>query len=201
MKSTIKRILIVTAPLVIVTSTGMGCMNSTTEPQGELVQPQNGIAKSDKPRETEPDADWTELKELITGNTEFALELYKQLKEEKGNLFFSPYSISVALAMTYAGARGETEEQMRETLRFTLEKKLHQAFNALDLELSSRGEGAEGQDGEEFRLKIVNALWGQDGYAFFSTFLDTLAENYGAGLNLLDFINEAEAAASLSTTG
>ena len=62
----------------------------------------------------------------------------------------------------------------------------------MDLELASRGQGAEGQDGEGFRLNIVNAIWGQTGYPFLSGFLDILAENYDAGLRLLDFQNAPE---------
>ena len=82
---------------------------------------------------------------------------------------------------------------MADTLQFLLEQdRLHPAFNWLDAELASRGEGAAGKDGEGFRLNIVNAIWGQKDYSFLSTFLDVLAENYGAGLRILDFINETE---------
>ncbi|MCK4843975.1 MAG: serpin family protein, partial [Dehalococcoidia bacterium] len=123
----------------------------------------------------------------------FAFELYQAIREEEGNLFYSPYSISVALAMTYAGANGETAQQMADTLKFMLEQdRLHPAFNWLDAELAKRGEGAEGKDGEGFRLNIVNAIWGQKDYEFLTDFLDVLAENYGAGLRILDFITETE---------
>lgn len=67
-----------------------------------------------------PDENKTDKENLVYGNNVFALELYKSLKEETGNLFYSPYSISSALAMTYAGARGETEQQMADTLHFVL---------------------------------------------------------------------------------
>ncbi|MHA2380841.1 MAG: serpin family protein [Candidatus Thorarchaeota archaeon] len=148
---------------------------------------------SDKPRETSPDVGEADLALLIEGNTAFAFDLYQALKEKDGNLFYSPHSISVALAMTYAGARGETAEQMATTLQFLLEQgRLHPAFNWLDVELAGRGEGAQGKDGEGFRLNIVNAIWGQKDYEFLDEFLDVLAENYGAGLRILDFINETE---------
>ncbi|MBE9482067.1 MAG: serpin family protein, partial [Chloroflexi bacterium] len=115
---------------------------------------------------------------------------YQALNKEDDNIFHSPYSISLALAMTYAGARGETEHQMADTLHFILpQDHLHPAFNSLDIELSHRSEGAQGKDGEGFRLNIVNAIWGQKDYEFLTPFLDTLAENYGAGLRLLDFIS------------
>jgi serpin B len=161
----------------------------------QMAQPVAGeVLKSDKERITSPDVNPSEQALLVEGNSAFAFELYRALKGEEGNLFYSPYSISLALAMTYAGARGETAEQMSATLQFMLEQdRLHPAFNWLDAELASRGEGAEGKDGEGFRLNIVNAIWGQKDYEFLSDFLDVLAENYGAGLRILDFITETEA--------
>jgi serpin B len=152
-----------------------------------------GIAQSDNERVTSPDVAASDLTTLVDGNTAFAFDLYQRLSGGDGNLFYSPYSISVALAMTYAGARGDTEEQMADTLHYVLpQSRLHPAFNALDLELASRGEGAEGKDEKGFRLNIVNAIWGQEDYQFLAQFLDVLAENYGAGLRLLDFIDEPE---------
>jgi len=160
----------------------------------QLAQPVAGdVLESDKERITSPDVSKSEQALLVKGNSAFAFELYQELKEKEGNLFYSPYSISLALAMTYAGARGETAQQMADTLQFILEQeRLHPAFNWLDAELASRGEGAQGKDGEGFRLNIVNAIWGQKDYEFLSDFLDVLAENYGAGLRILDFINETE---------
>jgi serpin B len=151
------------------------------------------VVKSDKERETSPEVSGTDLATLVEGNSTFAFNLYQALSEEDGNLFYSPHSLSLALAMTYAGARGETEQQMADTLDFFLpQNRLHPAFNSLDLELAHRGEGAEGKDGEGFRLNIVNAIWGQKDYTFLSGFLDLLAENYGAGLRALDFISAPE---------
>jgi len=151
------------------------------------------IARSARQRVTSPDVAAPDLADLVDGNSAFAFDLYQVLREENGNLFYSPHSISLALAMTYAGARDETEQQMAETLHFILpQDRLHPALNSLDLELARRGEGAEGKDGEGFRLTIVNAIWGQDGYAFLPEFLDTLAENYGAGLRILDFTSALE---------
>ena len=158
-----------------------------------LIPPAENVALSDKQRLTSPDVSQANLAELVSGNSRFAFDLYQAIRGEDGNLFYSPYSISVALAMTYAGARGETELQMADTLHFVLSQgRLHPSFNGLDLELTQRGEGAEGKDEEGFRLNIVNAIWGQDGYEFLAEFLDALAENYGAGLRLLDFVNAPE---------
>ena len=163
-------------------------------PLTACIQPADArLVMSNKPRVIFPDVSKTDLALLIEGNSAFAFELYQVIRGEEGNLFYSPHSISLALAMTYAGARGETAAQMADTLQFLLEQeKLHPAFNWLDTELAKRGEGAEGKDGEGFRLNIVNAIWGQEGYKFLSEFLDVLAENYGAGLRILDFVNETE---------
>jgi serpin B len=178
MKKALALVLIVSLMLPVI-----GCSQAAG---GELLQ-------SDKERISSPDVSSSVQALLVEGNSAFAFTLYQALKGNEGNLFYSPYSISAALAMTYAGARGETAGQMAETLQFMLDQdRLHPAFNWLDAELASRGEGAQGKDGEGFRLSIANAIWGQKEYSFLPAFLDVLAENYGAGLRLLDFINEAE---------
>ena len=151
------------------------------------------VIQSEKPRITSPHVSKTDVTTLVNGNSAFALDLYQVLRHEDGNLFCSPYSISLALAMTYAGARDETEKQMADTLHFSLpQEHLHPAFNSLDLELGKRGQGAKGKDEKGFRLNIVNAIWGQKDYRFLVSFLDILAENYGAGLRTLDFIGAPE---------
>jgi serpin B len=140
------------------------------------------VLQSDRPRLPALSLDEARVPELVAGNTQFALDLYRVLFDTEQNLFYSPYSISQALAMTFAGARGETARQMAQALHFSLpQAQLHPAFNALDQALASRAER------EDVSLHNVNAIWGQQGYAFLNTFLDTLAENYGAGMRLLDF--------------
>jgi len=150
------------------------------------------LAQSDKQR-LKPDATNIEIAEQVAGNSAFALDLYQMLREKQdGNLFYSPYSISLALAMTYAGARGETEEQMAATMHYVLSQaRLHPALNALETALSS---DADDEDKDAFQLRIANAIWGQVGYAFLPAFLDILAENYGAGLRTVDFAKKTEAA-------
>jgi len=140
-------------------------------------------------REMDPDATDDEIAELIIGNTEFTFDMYHQLAGSgNGNFLYSPYSISLALAMTYAGARGETENQMAQTLQFTLPRELlHSAFNRLDLILASRSAPDEWEETEGFKLNIANSIWGQNGYKFKPEFLDILANNYGAGIRLTDF--------------
>lgn len=146
-------------------------------------------------REENPAASDADLAALVAGNTRFALDLYHLLAQADGNLFYSPYSISQALAMTYAGAREETAAQMAATLGFTLEgERLHAAVNALDQVLASRAEDLGYQEGTGFRLEVANALWGQDGYTFLDAFLEALAKDYGAGMHLVDYVTDPEAA-------
>jgi serpin B len=155
-------------------------------------QPVSQTVKSDKQRITAPIASQADLAAAVDGNNAFAFDVYQLIKGGE-NVFFSPYSISLALAMTYAGARGDTAQQMANTLHYNLPQELlHPALNSLDIELSQRGQGAKGKDEKGFRLNIVNAIWGQKGYAFLQEFLDTLAENYGAGIRTLDFKSAPE---------
>jgi serpin B len=124
---------------------------------------------------------------LVEGNTTFALELYGQLKTTPGNLFFSPYSISTALAMTYAGARGETEKQMGQVLHFSKDQRqLHASFGELQHQLSDAGK----QPGIE--LSVANALWAQKGHPFLPPFLEVAKAEYQANVNQADFETGAE---------
>ncbi len=127
---------------------------------------------------------------LASDNAAFAFATYQQLIATNTNLVFSPASISIALAMTYAGAATTTATEMASALHFTLPPaQLHPAFNALDQTLTSRGQGFLGGDGGPMQVNITNAIWAEQTYTFRSDFLDTLAANYGAGVNLLDIVN------------
>ena len=157
------------------------------------VQTAGREVRSDRQRNESPRASARDLKALVQGNNTFALNLYGTLNDGEGNLFFSPFSISQALAMTLAGARGETERQMTNTLHYELpQSALHPSFNALDRELASRGQGLQAEENQFFELNIANAIWGQQGYEFLPDFLDVLAENYGAGLRPVDFVGAPE---------
>jgi len=126
---------------------------------------------------------------LSQGNTAFALDLYRQLKVEEGNLFFSPFSISVALAMTYAGARGGTESQMARVMHFDIQQNdLHSAFASLQKVI------ADAETKGDIQLKIANSLWPQTDYPFLETYLKLVKEYYGVSITPLDYENDAEAA-------
>ncbi len=129
--------------------------------------------------------------ELVQANTQFSVDLYRALAtDDSENLFFSPYSISTALAMTYAGAQGETEHQMARALHFTLSQEdLHPAFGALNGNLMEWTEGIDGVG-----LGIANALWGQDRHPFLAEFLDLIETSYDAPLEQADFAGDPEGA-------
>jgi len=154
--------------------------------------PSANVAASDLQRVTSPDVSADEIHAVTTANNAFALDLYQSLGSQDGNLIYSPFSISLALAMTYAGARGETEAQMAQTLHFLPQNELHPALNALDLELAKRGE-AQSEDDTPLQLNIANAIWAEQTLTLLQEYLDVIAQNYGAGIQLADFAGQPEA--------
>ncbi len=160
------------------------------DPPGESIQ-------SALSREDEPDVDAGTRAQLSADNRDFAFSLFAQLREgdeieEDENIFLSPHSISIAMAMAYAGADNQTREQMAEVLQINLsDDDLHSAYNALDQELATRSE-VETEDGDAFDLDIVNQTWGQQDFNFEKEYLDILARHYGAGMRVVDFVNDFE---------
>jgi serpin B len=130
-----------------------------------------------------------DVKTLIRDNSAFALDLYGRLRAAEGNLFLSPYSISSALAMTYAGARGETEKQMTEALHWSLgPEQLHPAFAGLQGWLNQL------QKQGDVRLHIANSLWPQQGYKFLDDYLALTKKHYGVSITPVDYNRAPEAA-------
>jgi serpin B len=128
-----------------------------------------------------------DLAPVVEANTAFALSLYARLREREGNLFFSPYSISTALAMTWSGARDTTEQEMARALRFVLpQDRIHPVFGALQQSLQ------RGADLGGYRLNIANRLWGQQGYPWLESFLSLTRTQYQAELAPLDFAGNPE---------
>jgi serpin B len=127
---------------------------------------------------------------LVAGNNQFAFDLYRRLTaESSGDVFVSPESISLALAMTYSGARGQTAEQMAKTLHFTQPaEQLDASFATILKQLNSGGAK------HEYQLSIANRLWAQQGYKFLDEFLTVTREQFGAELAQLDFVRQTEAA-------
>jgi len=145
-------------------------------------------------------AEEADMAEAAKGNNEFTFDLFQKLRARNENLFFSPYSITSALAMTWAGARGNTEAEMAKALRFGLpQDRLHDAMGALMTDLNGRvAKGRWNNDPDKgrkaFELVVANALWVQKGYPFRKEYFEKVTKAYGAGLNEMDFPADIEAA-------
>lgn len=113
---------------------------------------------------------------LVEGNTGFALKLYGELGNKESNVFFSPFSISSAMGMTYAGARQNTAKEMKEALCFHVnQKQLPLTFKLLNNELAANASG----DGQ--KLNIANGLC-LTGGGLSTDFKSLLTENFEAEL-------------------
>lgn len=144
-------------------------------------------ARSSLPRDRAPVVSAADRAALERGNLAFAFDLYRALRSSDQDLFVSPYSVASALAMTYVGAAGGTAAELRKTLHLELPVvRASAAFDALDLELSSRAHAAP-PSGQPFALQVVNAFWGERTETWRAPFLDTLAADFGAGVELADF--------------
>ena len=127
-------------------------------------------------------ADDDNMTAFVDGNNAFAVDIYLKLKDSERNMFFSPYSISNAMAMTYAGARKNTEKEMAKALHFTLgQEKLHPAFAELADKL------VKIQKKGKIKLLTANSLWPQTGYKFLDGFMEINKNFYGVEITPLDF--------------
>ena len=136
---------------------------------------------------------------VVTGNTAFGLALFKRFAERPGNVVCSPFSISTALAMTAAGARGNTLAQMSALLGLDLAADdTHRQLGALLADLDSRittGAWANDPDAgkKPFELVVANALWGQQDYPFAHSFMAIVSQQYRAGIQAVDFRGASDA--------
>jgi len=125
------------------------------------------------------------IQEVARANNQFAFKLYSELvKTETGNIFYSPYSIFSALAMTYEGAKGKTAEEMKNVFAFPESSILRPNFAAVYNHINEAS--------EDYELRTGNALWTQKDYPFLEEYLKTVEEYYGGKATALDFIREAE---------
>lgn len=132
-----------------------------------------------------------QAREIAASSNEFAFDLYGQLRQKEGNLFFSPASVSTALAMTYAGTTGETKEQMARVLHLdAADEQVHGRFSELAQILNSNG--------HRYQLRMANRLWGLDGYPFRQEFLTLTRQQYGAELAQVNFNRPDNAAQTIN---
>lgn len=129
---------------------------------------------------------------VVESNDAFAWSLYDEVRTTPGNLFFSPFSVSAALAMTLRGARGQTADEMRVVLHVTDEATYHAAFGALLADLGGD------HPGRGYELYIGNALFGQTGYPFSSDFIHSTERLYSAPLTQVDFADPEAARTTIN---
>ena len=161
------------------------------DPSGnpERIEPPDVAKASEQSRELNPRVDGRDLTTLVAGNTAFALNMFNRLRSSSQNVAVGPYSISQAMAMLYAGARGVTELELRSVLGFGVDAaRVHPTFNGLDLELQSRN--------PDIFLRNANQVWLDRGFSPLPEFLDVMTGDYGAPLAVVDFAGDAEAARS-----
>ncbi|KYF61469.1 hypothetical protein BE11_49965 [Sorangium cellulosum] len=150
------------------------------------------VVPSDVTRIENPDVSADDRASLARNNASFALDIGRALHSATENVVYAPYSISTALAMTYAGARTTTEQAMAAAMRFELpQERLHPAFNDVDLQIQKHA-----QDGG-FRLHTANTIWAQIDIPIEKPFLNVLGEHYGAHVRLADFITATKEAEEL----
>lgn len=175
-------------PLVAVLAVGCGDDTTGSGDSSEVRSSHARLTASPAP---------ADLAAVLRANATFALDLHRAVAAEGRNVVVSPYSVSTALAMTWAGARTETEARMRGAMRLPSfeQARVHAAFNAIDLGLIAQStRPVSSESPRPARIKLANALWAQRGFPFQAPFLDALAEYYGAGVRVTDFATAPEPA-------
>jgi len=125
------------------------------------------------------------IQEVVNANNQFAFELYSELnKNENGNIFYSPYSVSSALAMTYEGAKGQTKDEMKSVFHFPEDNILRPNFGAIYNEINKKD--------KNYQLNTGNALWVQQDYPFLEEYTNTVEKYYGGKTANVDFVEETE---------
>lgn len=174
--------------VILASATCFGCTCNVSEQQKESAKLETDVkTPEEEKRPPLSPAQQQDLAAVVEGNNQFAFDLYRQLSEKPGNKFFSPYSISTALGMTYVGARGNTAKEMARTLHFSLDnERLHPAFGALIRKI-------RGEKERNYELAVANSLWGdKTGFSVDPGFLRITQTDYQADYRLDDFIKDAE---------
>ena len=162
--------------------------NLNSGPAGSLLD-NHGIKKTlpDTPVPINIPATGDAGMKVVEANNQFALDLYSALVDENpgDNIFFSPWSISSALAVTYEGAKGSTADEIRSVFHFPAdESTMRNGYQEITDGINSGNSG--------FTLKTANALWAEETYTFLPSYLDTADRYYSARVTNLNFVNSPE---------
>jgi serpin B len=193
MRMVSKSLALSAAWLLVSCSSGSSPGTGTDAAVSEVTSAPPAALRSSKARSLNPAVDSADSLQLETDNLAFGLDLYGQLRPiNAGNFLFSETSIALALAMLYGGAANNTAAQIAAAAHFSLPpERLHPAFDALDLALAAPPAGS---NPDAFRLTVANSTWVQQGFSYLPSYLDLLAENYGAGLFVENFAQAPETA-------
>lgn len=149
--------------------------------------------ESTPPRANDTGATTEKVSAVVNANNQFAFDLYSKYKSKEDNVFFSPYSISTALAMTYEGARGRTAEEMQSVFRFPEDDDIRRpAFARIYNEINKKD--------RKYKLHTANALWAQRDYQFLDEYFSTTERYYGGKVASLDFARETEKSRQIINT-
>ena len=150
------------------------------------------VIRVDLPRTT-PDITEADISAVVAADAAFGLDLFEVAAGDE-NLMVSPYSVATALSMLYPGGRGTTASEIAEVLHLTVDDaNLHAVRNHIDTALATPSLPQGDEDTRQpFTIRPANSAWGQGGYPFLDEYLGVLAENYGAGLRLLDYAGDPE---------
>jgi len=174
---------------IVALLTGDTAPASTQAEQQEIQADSAAVAPSERRREPQ-----TDVERLISDNSSFAVDLYERLRAREGNLFFSPYSVSTALAMAYAGAFENTEMEMAKTLCFSMDQqRLHPAFANLQAKMNRI------QEAGHTKLCLANSLWPQAGHPFLKEYLSLIERHYGVSATAVDYQTDGTREAARQT--
>lgn len=180
---------LITATLLAACGGGSGTSGVTIAPPVQTpVQSVPETQKSSLARDSNPSTSASDVAGVASANTDFGFKLLPKVTEGDGNMVFSPYSVTQAMAMAAAGAKGTTLSGIEKALGFPYaQPRFLSALNGADLKL--RAKAAAGP-----QINIVNDIWTQKGYMMQSAYLDALAVHFGAGVHMVDYLNATEAA-------
>lgn len=164
-------------PDAAATTTTLGNGDSSTSTQPTATTPPSPIIPVE-------DASPQDVQEVVRAGNRFAIDFYRNVKDEEGNLFFSPWSLSSALAMAYEGARGETAHEIKKVFHYPETPVLRRGYAWIIKEINS--------EDEDYSLDTANALWAQEGFEFLPEYLKAAGDYYGGRTTNLDFKSHAE---------
>ncbi|MFH1072629.1 MAG: serpin family protein [Nanoarchaeota archaeon] len=188
-----KNNLIFTMSLVVIITIAViinGCAQVPIQPitpdgNNQSIQNGTGTEQNLSVNESTLPVDALVFNSIVDANNQFALDLYARYESTEGNLFFSSYSISSALAMTYEGAKGKTAQEMRAVLHLPEDKtQIRTDYAALYAGLNNPD--------KPYRLAVANALWAQNDYPFNQDYLSVVEQYYDGKVTNLDFKSDAE---------